>query len=152
VNFPYLVGRARTPQPSLGGSLLRPRPIAAVRILGPSSSFLRDSLLDTGADDTIFPEWVAAVIGLDLTHAETRDIGLVGRRPLPCRYSPVRLRISAGPRATYEWPAVVGFVALPIRRPLLGFAGFFQFFDATFRGANQDVILTANRSFPGTSP
>jgi hypothetical protein len=32
---------------------------------------------------------------------------------------------------------------------LLGYAGFLQFFDADFRGADREVILTPNRSFPG---
>jgi hypothetical protein len=149
VRVPYLVGRARTPQPSLGGSLQRPRPFLAVRILGPGSSLLRDGLLDTGADDSVFPDWSATVIGLDLAQAEARDIGLAGRQPVTCRYAPVRLPITDGVSETYEWPAVIGFVALPIPRPLLGYAGFLQYFDAEFRGSDREVILTPNRSFLG---
>ncbi len=85
MRVPYLVGRARTPQPSLGGSLLRPRPILAVRVIGPRSSLLRDGLLETGADDTVFPDWVATLVGLDPAKAEARDIGLAGRKPVTYR-------------------------------------------------------------------
>jgi hypothetical protein len=150
VRFPYLVGRARLPQPSLGGSLWRSRPIIAVRLIGPGADRLTDGLLDTGADDTVFPEWVATLVGVDLTQAEERQVGLAGRKPIHCRYASVRLRITDG-STIYEWVALVGFVTVSLSRPLLGHAGFLQFFDAEFHGANQEVILTPNRSFPGTT-
>jgi hypothetical protein len=151
VRVPYLVGKARQPQPSLGGGFLRPRPILAVGIHGPSSSVLRDGVLDTGADDTVFPEWIATAIGLDLGRADQRDVGLVGRSPILCRYLPVELRISDGKSETYRWTAVVGFIQQSfLTRPLLGYAGFLQYFDAEFRGADWEVILTPNGSFPGT--
>src|SRR4051812_22442151 len=95
---PYVVGRASSPQPSLGGSLWRPRPILAVRITGPGGSVLRDGVLDTGADDSIFPDWIAGAIGLDLTQAEWRDVALVGRRAVRCHYLPAELRITDGLR------------------------------------------------------
>jgi hypothetical protein len=64
----------------------------------------------------------------------------------------VQLRITDGVQETYEWTAVVGFVAARLHYNLLGHAGFLQYFDATFSGADQEVILTPNRSFPGTGP
>ena len=150
MKFPYVVGRARIPQPSLGGGFLRPRPIVAVRVFGPSTSWLIDGHLDTAADDTVFPTWFAAVIGLDLSQGVEHDITLVGRGPpVRCRFFQVKLRISDGLRETYEWPAIVGFAAVPLRRALLGYAGFLQFFDADFHGADHEVTLTPNRSFPG---
>lgn len=151
MRFPFLLGRSATPQPSLGGSLWRPRPIVAVRLTGPSNDQVIDALLDTGADDTIFPAWIAALIGVDLTQAHGRQVGLAGRPPIRCRYAPVRLRITDGLTETHEWPAIVGFVAVPLQRPLLGYAGFLQFFDTTFLGADRAVVLTPNRSFPGTT-
>jgi hypothetical protein len=42
---------------------------------------------------------------------------------------------------------------VPARRPvpsLLGHAGFLQYFDAEFRGADREVILAPNGSFAGT--
>jgi hypothetical protein len=40
-------------------------------------------------------------------------------------------------------------VSLQIPRPLLGYAGFLQYFDAKFRGADRAVILTPNPTFNG---
>jgi hypothetical protein len=141
---------ATAPLPALGGSLIRPRPILAVRIAGPGQAWLRDGLLDSGSDDTVFEDAIAALIGLDLRDAEERELGIVGRpQPVRCRYAAVNLRITDGLRETYEWKAVVGFVATRLRYSLLGYAGFLQYFDAEFRGADREAILIPNRSFPG---
>jgi hypothetical protein len=48
----------------------------------------------------------------------------------------------------HEWPAWVGFVK-GLRRPLLGFGGFLQFFTATFHGDDEFVELAVNRLYPG---
>jgi hypothetical protein len=153
VKVPYLPVPARVALPTLGAGRIRPRPVLAVRISGPNLTWLRDGLLDTGADETIFDNGIVDLIGLDLTGAEERDVALVGRtHPLHCRYAPVRLRITDGVRETYEWTATVGFTAGRLPYALLGYAGFLQFFDAEFRGADRAVILAPNRSFPGTGP
>src|ERR1700692_4718005 len=87
VKIAYLPGRAKLPQPSLAGALLRHRPITAIRISGPGGSWILDGLLDSGSDDTGFPEWVASVVGLDLNLAVDHDIHLAGRAsPIRCRY------------------------------------------------------------------
>ena len=139
----------RTAVPALGGATLVPRPILAVRITGPSGSRLRDGLLDTGADETIVDPSVAPPIGVDLSQALEREVNLVGRGRIRCRYASVQLRISDGIAETYEWATVVGFAPFPLLRGLLGFAGFLQFFDAAFRGADQEVTLLPNVSFAG---
>jgi hypothetical protein len=148
VRFPYIsVPTHRPTRP------FRDRPVMAVRLFGPLDSRLRDGLLDTGADETIFEEALAPLIGINLRQAEARAVDLVGRpKPVPCRYATVQLRITDGPRETYEWTAVVGFAATRLRYQLLGHAGFLEFFDAEFRGADREVILTPNRSFIGTGP
>src|SRR5438105_4291531 len=116
-----------------------------VRLTGPHGSWLSDGILDTGADETVFREDVATRIGSDLTGAEERPIDLVGRpAPVRCRYASVQLRITDGRRETYEWTAVVGFVAIPLRYNLLGHGGFLQFFDVEFRGAAHEAILIPN--------
>lgn len=138
-----------SPVPALGGATLVPRPILAVRISGPSGARLRDGLLDTGADETIVDPSVAPLIGLNLSQAPEREINLVGRGRIRCRYAPVQLRISDGIAETYEWDTVVGFAPFPILRGLLGFAGFLQFFNADFRGADQEVVLLPNAMFTG---
>ena len=96
------------------------------------------------------PETLAALLGLDLRHVEERQLALAGRpQPIRCRYAAVRLRISGGLRETSEWTATVGFVATRLNYNLLGHAGFLQYFDAEFRGADSEVALTPNPSFPG---
>ncbi len=145
----YMPCVVRTPIPALGGATIMPRPLLAVRITGPAGSRLRDGLLDTGADETILDPSVAPLIGVDLNQAARREINLVGRGRIHCHYAPVQLRITDGGTETYEWDTVVGFAPFPLLRGLLGFAGFLQFFDATFRGADQDVSLLPNALFPG---
>ena len=150
MRVPYLAARATQPIPTLAGSYLRFRPILPVRITGPRDTRLRDALIDTGADDTVFEEVIASLLGVDLNHAEERPVGLVGRpTAVRCRYAPVQLRISDGNLETYEWTAVVGFVATRLRYNLLGHAGFLQFFHADFRNEDREVILSPNRLFPG---
>ena len=93
---------------------------------------------------------LAVLLGIDLQTAEERLVALAGRpRPVRCRYASLLLRISDGLQETYEWPAVVGFVAGPLHYNLLGQAGFLQFFDANFRGDDYEVTLVPKPSFPG---
>jgi hypothetical protein len=120
----------------------------AVRLTGPRHSVARDGLLDTGSDDTVFPDAVAAAVGIDLTQAPEFSLNLAARGLVQCRYAIVSLLISDG-RETFEWSAIVGFVSVPLLFPLLGHAGFLQFFDAEFRGADHEVILMPNRDFTG---
>ena len=76
----------------------------------------------------------------------------VGRAKLVrCRHAPVELRITDGLHETYQWTTVVGFISTHLRYSLLGHAGCLQFFDAQFRGADQEVVLTPNSSFPPAS-
>jgi hypothetical protein len=44
----------------------------------------------------------------------------------------------------------VAFTSAPLRRPLLGFAGFLEFFTSTFYGDLEQVDLTINSRYPGT--
>ena len=146
---PYTPYPVRFPVPALGGALILPRPMLAVQIIGPSGSRLRDGLLDTGADETILDPSVAPLIGVNLDRAPEREINLVGRGRIRCRYVSVGLKITDGVSETYQWDAMVGFAPFPLLRSLLGFAGFLQFFDAHFRGATQEVTLLPNALFSG---
>jgi hypothetical protein len=144
-----MVVATKRPVPSLDGRQFRHRPIVAVMLTGTSTPQLRDGLLDSGADDTVFSEAVATALALDLSHSEQRSISLAGRpQPLICRYAAVQLRLSDGIE-TFEWPAMVGFVAARLHYALLGQAGFLQFFRATFDGESHVLTLTPNSSFPG---
>jgi hypothetical protein len=121
-----------------------------VRIAGPTGDWVLDGILDSGSDDTVFPEWLAPMIGVDLTLSAEQEIRLAGRsKPIRCRYTSVTLRITDGMNETYEWDTVVGFVAVAMKWALFGQAGFLQYFDATFQGADYAVILLANWSFSG---
>jgi hypothetical protein len=51
-----------------------------------------------------------------------------------------------------EWPAIVGFAPVGRRLPVLGFAGFLEYFTAIFHGDSQIVQLTINSLYPGSRP
>jgi hypothetical protein len=89
------------------------------------------------------------VIGLDLTNAPVGSSAGVGSGRLALRYAQVTLRI-AGHREQREWQAWVGFTPARLRQPLLGFAGFLQFFTATFSGDREEIELAVNSLYPGT--
>jgi predicted aspartyl protease len=118
-------------------------------VLGPNNTRPVQGLLDTGADDTIFPESLAAKIGLDLTNAPVGQATTATLTPAPFRYALVRLRITDG-KEQREWPAWVAFTPAKLHLPLLGFASFLQFFTATFHGDREQVELTVNALYPGT--
>jgi hypothetical protein len=120
-----------------------------VTLIGPRYSIPLDALLDTGADDTVFPDHVARSLGIDLSKAPTGESQGVGGLPTPLRYANLTLRI-ADSNERREWPAVVAFAPLPNQFPLLGFAGFLQYFTACFHGDLEFVELTVNALYPGS--
>jgi hypothetical protein len=146
--FPYQPFQVAQPLVSLAGRLTRPRPIINVTLLGPLRGVLTSGLLDTGADDTVFPELVAQRLGLDLTNAPQGSGAGFGMHAGVVRYAEVPLRI-ADSNERREWRAWVGFTSAPLRQPLLGYAGFLQFFTACFHGDREEVELTVNASYPG---
>ena len=133
----------------LGGRWVRPRPYVIVSAIGPAGTVVREALIDSGSDDTVFPDSVATLLGLDLSQAPHGVLAGIGQRPVQIRYARINLRLSDG-QEHREWLAWVGFTNQPLRRPLLGFAGFLQFFTATFHGDLEEVELTVNRLYPGT--
>lgn len=134
---------------SLGGRWVRPRPLIAVTIFGPTGSRARDAVLDTAADDTVFSEILAARIGLDLTNAPAGIASGVGMANIPLRYGQVRLRLADG-NEQREWSAWVGFTPVRIPYPMLGFAGCLQFFTSIFHGDREEVELAVNSLYSGT--
>ena len=86
---------------------------------------------------------------MDLTTTLERDINLVGRGIIRCRYAAVTLRITDGRAEAYEWEATVAFAPFRVLRCLLGFAGFLQFFDHSHRTPDLEVIILHNRNCPG---
>lgn len=149
LRFPYKPYKTKKPLWSLGGRKDRPRPVITIAVVGPAGTFPYPALLDSGADDTVFPELAASLLGIDLTNAPVGEAGAVGGATAVVRYAQVTLRITDGIEYR-EWTAWVGFTPAKLSRPLLGFAGFFQYFTATFHGDLEEVELTVNSLYQGT--
>jgi hypothetical protein len=147
--FPHKVVAVHHSVVSLGGRWSRPRPLITVSVVGSSNTYPIDGLLDTGADDTLFAEHIATRLGIDLGNAPLGNAKTATLTNVPVRYAQVHLRITDGVEQR-EWPAWVGFTPAPLNQPLLGFAGFLQFFTATFHGDHERVELTINSLYPGT--
>jgi predicted aspartyl protease len=104
-------------------------------------------LLDSGADDVVFPEDYAALIGLDLTNAPTGSASGVSTGTATLRYAQVTLQLTDG-NEIHTWPVWVAFTSTPLRTPLLGISGLLRYFEATFQGDFQQVVLEPNTLFP----
>lgn len=146
--FPYTVVAAHHAVVPLGGRWSRPHSLIMVSAIGPKKAFPMEGRLDTGSDDTVFPERLAALIGVDLSNAPLGHNRTANGTLITVRYAQITLRITDGVERR-EWPAWVAFTPA-IHRPLLGFAGFLQFFTATFRGDREEVELAVNSFYPGT--
>ena len=72
--------------------------------------------------------------------------------PVPLRYAEVFLRIANDEGESIEWRATVAFANKRGSHPLLGFAGFLQFFNATFHGELEEVTLIPNPLIPFRLP
>ena len=149
MHFRYKLFTGKTPSVSLRGRFSRPRPVVTISLLGPAKTYPTQALLDTGADETIFPEIASRAAGIDLANAPAGATTGIGAAVVPVRYVEVPLRISDG-KESREWLAWVGFTPLPLTRPLLGFAGFLQFFTTTFHGDREEVFLEINALYRGT--
>jgi hypothetical protein len=148
MRFPYLPLPTPGPIPSLAGAAVRYRPVVAVRVFGPKTSRMLDGCLDTASDDTIFPRSLARSLGIDLTGAASGQARTTAGVVIPYAYARVRILVRDG-QEECEWEATVGFADVAMRWPLLGHAGFLEFFDAEFRGLDRAVIVTPNAAFPG---
>ena len=149
MQFPYVRWATSQPIATLGGRRARPQPVIDLTIIGPKDTRLVKGLLDTGSDDTIFPDRLAADLGIDLTRAPAGVFRSVIPGVASVRYAAVTLRLAShGERR--EWTALVGFTSVPLRRALLGYAGFLQYFTATFHGDREEVELAVNSLYPGT--
>jgi|SRR5579884_3002621 len=147
--FPYLAQHYPRPLVTLRGATVRYRPIFAITVFGPSGDYPIDVLADTGADDILFPEWLAARIGLDLTNAPTGGGSVANLGTIPVRYAEVRLRLW-NPHEQREWQAWVAFTSAPLRQGYFGQAGGLEYFEACFRHWRRELELTVAPTYPGT--
>jgi hypothetical protein len=148
MTFSYVRVRRRSPSVPLGGALLQPRPLIPVTLVGPRGTWVDQGLLDTGADECVFSDAITSRLGIDLGAAPQRTSEGVGGS-VTVRFAEVTFRI-ADQNEQREWAAWVAFTSAPLRRPLLGFAGFLQYFTAAFHGDREVVELTVNPLYPGT--
>jgi hypothetical protein len=152
LQFPYQEELLTGPvPPSLpAGSTSRWRPLVPVALIRPAGRrrLFSRALLDPGADDTVFPLGIAGPIGVMLRADTGHGIRWRGQG-YPLRFGDVELELSDD-TAVWRWPAVVGFSPAPLRYPILGVCGCLQFFDAWFRGADRQVEIALNPSYPGT--
>ena len=126
------------------------RPLIPVKILGPTGLF-RDfpqAVVDTGADDTVFPINMVPSLGHKLLPFSGQGIRWRGQLHA-LRFGAAEPEIAAN-GMVWRWLAIVGLTPAPIRYPILGQAGFRQFMDARFLGADLAVELESNRTYPGT--
>ena len=152
--FPFLLIGIPRPVVSLQGRTVRPRPIIPFDVINPKTGVSRSyrGLLDTGADDTVFHIDDADLLGIDLTHAPTGTAQGATGQTVTVRYAEVLLQLTNDDGETLEWRATVAFAPKRGTHPLLGFAGFLQFFDTTFLGELEEVTLTPNGLIPSQTP
>lgn len=151
MKFAYVPLATRRPVYSLAGAQLRYRPLIPLQVNGVHGSRLFDCSLDSGADDTLFPEQLAKILGISLTGPPDEGEALpVAGRPITYAYGRISLRLSDGFEAC-EWETIVGFIAAPLVWPILGHAGFLQFFDVQLLGDRHEAVLIPNASFPGVT-
>ena len=150
--FPFISMAVPRPAVSLQGRSVRPRPIIPCVVINPQTGVSRSyrGLLDTGADDTVFQDETALALGIDLTNAPTGIAQSPTGQTMTVRYAEVCLQIANDDGDMLEWRTTVAFAPKRGTHPLLGFAGFLQFFDATFCGEHEEVTLTPNTLLPAT--
>lgn len=148
MTFSYRHTPRNSPSVPLAGLMSQPQPRITVTLLGPAGTWVGPALLDTGADECLFEDTVAARLGIDLTSVPQRTSQSIGG-PVTVRYAEVTFRV-ADQNEHHEWKAWVAFTSAPLCQPLLGFAGFLQYFAATFHGDREVVELTVNPTYPGT--
>ena len=150
LRFPYVSEPLTGPAPpSLApGSLFRYRPFAPVTLFGASGQWnFTQAVLDPGSDDIVFPMSTVHWIGTPLLPDSGRRVRWRGTLH-PLRFAAIELELDDG-TGFCRWPTVAAFSPAPLKYPLLGLAGCLEYFDSTFRGANQLVELTPNPRFPG---
>ena len=130
--------------------MLRPRPVVdTVSVVGPTDTRPFIGLVDHGSDSTLLPERIATLIGVDLTGLPVfTSVGL-NNALSSVRFALVTLKMTDGVEFR-AWPAWVGFVAGPMRRPVLGYGGCLRFFTATFPGDRDHFPLDINSLDPAS--
>jgi hypothetical protein len=120
------------------------RPVIPVRLIGPAGSHVFHGLLDTGADETFITREMADVLGVAIKEDAGYDV-MSASGDMAVRCGKLSIQLSQGDEE-YRWPLTAGVVDRRWREAILGHAGFLEYFDATFLGAQGEVVLTRNSS------
>lgn len=150
-SYPYLPERVygNSPPSLPAGSRFHWRPLIPVKVRTSSGVVLHyhRALLDSGSQDTLLPLDAAIFAGISLFP----DAGHIVRwrgTAYPLRFGRVEFQIEeAGMEC--RWSATIAFAAMLMPYPILGVAGFLEYFDTNFRGADHLLELFPNRNFPG---
>jgi hypothetical protein len=130
---------------------VRYKPVIPLTVIGPSGRYNIEALVDSGSDDVVFPSYVAAHIGVDLSAALAGQAqGLGGNQPVGLLYAPVTLLLSDGTQ-TCRWRAVTAFTSTPMRFALFGIAGGLEHFRATLDVYDRELILLPKPSLPAAT-
>ncbi|MDZ4659588.1 MAG: hypothetical protein SH868_18610 [Bythopirellula sp.] len=126
------------------------RPEAIILVGGPSGTESIQALLDTGSDETVFPASLAKLLGVELNYGAMSKASAVGGHEVRLVPGQVTLELSQGDES-YRWRSTVAFLETDEPEDevaLLGYAGFLEFFQATFDSETYEVTLLANNRFP----
>ena len=149
---PVMLDPTKPPPPSLpSGAQVRWRPLIRIRILGPTKRHwdCDKALVDSGADDTLIPLDVAKLIAAQLLPDQGHGHSWRGTRH-SMRFAKVELELTDDV-SVWRWPALVAFTTAPLRYPLLGHCGFFEYIEAKFLDASRIIELEPNSAYPGTT-
>jgi hypothetical protein len=139
---------------SLAHGARRHRPEVTIDAIGPRRAETIQALVDAGSDETVFPASLASAIGTVLDHASAGQASAVGGNAVQIVPGKVTPQLSQGGQ-THRWQTSVEF--LETERPedevaLLGYAGFLEFFRATFDSESRELELTPNNRLPRELP
>jgi predicted aspartyl protease len=117
-----------------------------VDVIGPAATETIQALVDTGSDETVFPASLADTIGVRLDHSSAGKAAAVGGHAVELVPGSVILQIARSGQE-FRWETKVSFLAtqnLEEEVALLGYAGFLEFFRATFDSEKHELELTPN--------
>jgi hypothetical protein len=151
MRFPYASYEV-DPSPTVPSGVVY-RPEVTVHVIGLRRIEKLQALVDTGSDETVFPVSLAKAIGVQLDHASTGQASAVGGHAVELVPGRVTLSIAQSGQE-YRWQTTVGF--LEVEQPedevaLLEYAGFLEFFRATFDSESLELELTPNSRLPHTN-
>jgi hypothetical protein len=142
--FPYASYEVSRSSTVPSGVVYRPEVVLCVYGNGRFKTI--QALVDTGSDETILPYSLAMLLGIKLDKSAATLASGVGGHEVRLLPGVVELEISQA-EESYRWRAIVAF--LKTEDPddevaLLGFAGFLEYFHATFDSESLVIRLSAN--------